>query len=139
MAIHLDWTSAKQGGPVARAVCRYHDLVQSLADQAKLPGFSDSDMDALAQEVEPRGFQRFGNFLEVQDWDQYREMMTGWVKTSRRYTTKFIRMTEVESLVFLELQETHSSGTVNSVSIYEFNQAGKINRLHVYLQMARVG
>ena len=52
----------------------------------------------------------------------------------------FKRITEVDGMVFLELEE-HSrvgdfSSIVNSLSVYEFTDDGRIRHIDLYLQMA---
>jgi hypothetical protein len=137
MPVYLDWASAEAGSRNARVVARYNQLMQELADRSKQPGFSKSEWDALQEVVSPREFQRFGNFLEVQNWEQYVELLHAWAPTSKSFSTNFRRMTDHEGLVFLELEEIHDSGPINSISLYEFDSSGKIVRLHIYLQMPR--
>jgi hypothetical protein len=133
MAIYLDRDSAAQGGAVARTVSRYNDLIEQLADQAKQPGFSIAAWDALSEVVETEGFQRFGCFMEVQNWADYVAMLHGWATTTP-FSSQFRRMTEAGNLAFLELQEKNGDVIVNSLSLYEVNTEGKICRLHIYLQ-----
>lgn len=137
MAIYLDWAAAENGSAQSRAVARYNRLMQQLADRSKQPGFARSDWSALEEVVAPDEFKRFGNFLDVQDWAQYVDLLHAWAPTSKSFTTHFRRMTDHENLVFVELEEIHDSGAINSVAVYEFNQTGKIARLHIYLQKPR--
>jgi hypothetical protein len=137
MAVYSDWESARKGGSAARSVVRYNDLMKQVADKARKPGYSKTDWRLLAEVVSPNEFQRFGNFLEVQNWDQYVDMLDRWAPSSKSFSTRFRRMTEQGNLVFLELEEVHDTGKINSVSIYELNDAGKIIRLHIYLQAPR--
>ena len=84
-------------------------------------------------------FVRVGNFKEVMRWHEYVAFLTGWAKTSE-WECSFKRVTEVGDLVFLELEERSKIGdfssVVNSMTVCEFNAAGKMRRLDVYLQMA---
>jgi hypothetical protein len=137
MAIYDSVEGVTNGGPAAKTVWRYHTLMQQIKDKARTPEYSRDDWKALAEVVDTSDFQRFGNFLEVQNWDQYIEMLDSWAPRSEKFSTTFRRMTEHGNLVFVELQESHDTGNINSVSIYELNSAGKIFRLHIYLQAPR--
>jgi hypothetical protein len=51
------------------------------------------------------------------------------------------RITELDRLVYFEVEERHFRGdnvhVVNSLTVFEFNEDGKICHLNVYLQQAR--
>jgi hypothetical protein len=52
------------------------------------------------------------------------------------------RITELPDLVFYEIEERHFRGddpphVVNSLTVFAFDEAGRIRRLDVYLQQAR--
>ncbi|MGN5239445.1 MULTISPECIES: hypothetical protein [unclassified Rhodococcus (in: high G+C Gram-positive bacteria)] len=123
----------------ARTVLAYSLLMKSLVDLAKEPGFSKESWAPLAELVATDGFVRVGNFKEVMNWSEYVEFLTGWAGSSQ-WAGSFRRITETPDVVFLELEERSSVGdfssVVNSVSIYEFDDAGKISHIDVYLQMA---
>jgi hypothetical protein len=84
-------------------------------------------------------FDRVGPFKEVMDWNSYVTFLTNWAMSSD-WEGSFKRITEFPDLVFLELEERSTVGNfssvVNSLSVYEFNGAGKIRHIDVYLQMA---
>jgi len=73
------------------------------------------------------------------NWSDYVNFLTNWA-TSSEWECSFKRITERPDLVFLELEERSKTGgyssIVNSVSVYEFNRAGKIRHVDIYLQMA---
>ena len=105
---------------------------------AKKPGFSVASWAPLAEFVDVDAFERVGNFKEVMSWTDYVGFLTNWATTSE-WEGSFKRVTEHDNVVFLELEERsrvgpHSS-VVNSVSVYEFNAAGKLKHLDIYLQM----
>ena len=81
-------------------------------------------------------FEQVGS-LEVMNWHQYTEFLTKWASQTA-FETKRRRISELPGLVFLELQETNTTETqstvVNSLSVYEFNDDGKIRHLDIYLQ-----
>jgi hypothetical protein len=127
---------------LSRKVLEYSLIVKRLVDSAKQPGFSAQSWAPLAQLVSVDEFERVGNFKEVMDWNGYVAFLTNWA-TSSDWDCSFKRVTEKANLVFLELEERSTTGgyssVVNSVSVYEFNSAGKIRHVDIYLQMALPG
>jgi len=111
--------------------------LKRLVDEAKQPGFSVKSWAPLADLVAVDEFRRVGNFKEQMDWPQYVEFLTRWAATSE-WEGSFKRISEVDGVVFLELEERSRVGehasVVNSTTVYEFNAAGKLRRLDVYLQ-----
>jgi len=127
---------------LSRKVLDYSLIMKRLVDRAKEPGFSVESWAPLAELVAVDGFERVGNFKEVMDWDQYVSFLTSWAP-SADWKCSFKRITEAPNLVFLELEERSTVGdissAINSVSVYEFNGAGKVRHLDIYLQMALPG
>jgi hypothetical protein len=76
------------------------------------------------------------------NWQDYITFLTSWAMGSE-WECSFKRITEAGNVVFLELEERLKMGdfssAVNSLSVYEFNDAGKIQHLDIYLQMAMPG
>ena len=107
-----------------------------------VPGLeSPADWAPLAEFVAVDEFERIGTFLEVQNWQQYTEMITVWARATESFETTVVRISEVDSLVYFEIEERHfrsgSVNVVNSLTVFEFDHDGKIRRLNVYLQQAR--
>lgn len=123
----------------SRAVLDYCMTTKRIVDQAKRPGFSADDWAPLTDLVDTEAFIRVGNFKEVMNWREYVDFLTNWA-TSSEWECSFKRITEAAGTVFLELEERSRTGdfsnSVNSISAYEFNEAGRISRIDVYLQMA---
>jgi hypothetical protein len=123
---------------VARTVLEYGRIVEQLVREAKAPGFGPAGWTPLAELVDTEAFVRVGNFKEVMNWAEYTTFLTHWA-SSAQWDCSFKRITETGGVVFLELEERSSVGdyasVVNSMSVYEFNDAGKIVRVDVYLQM----
>jgi hypothetical protein len=109
-----------------------------VVDEAKQPGFSEASWAPLAELVDVDAFERVGAFKEVQRWPEYVTFLTGWA-SGATWECSFKRITESGDLVFLELEERLGMGdvktAVNSLSVYEFNDAGKIRHLDIYLQV----
>ncbi len=127
-------------GPHSRKVLAYGECIERTVKAAKNPDFGDEGWAELEAMLNVRAFIRVGNFKEVMTWPQYRAMLTQW-GTTTDFWSNFRRISEVGNLVFLELEEhnTPQGGTetvVNSLSLYEFDAAGKLVHLDIYLQMA---
>jgi len=71
----------------------------------------------------------------VMGWPEYRTQLSHWASTPRMFKSVVQRMAEFPGLVYLEIEEHHIHGdddhTFDSLSIYEFDDAGKICRLRV--------
>jgi hypothetical protein len=123
---------------LSRKVLDYSLEMKRMVDAGKQPGFSERDWAGLASMVATDVFERVGNFKEVMTWPEYVGFLTGWVSTSE-WESSFKRVTEGDNVVLLELEERSRVGdyasVVNSVSVYEFDAAGKIKHLDIYLQM----
>lgn len=125
-------------GPLSAKVLRYTDLIEQTVKAAKQPGFTAADWSVLSEVVATDSFERVGNFLEVMDWDGYTRMLTEW-GTTTDFWSKFRRISEAGNVVFLELEEHNTpagqpESVVNSLSVYEFGDDGRIRHLDIYLQ-----
>ena len=105
------------------------------------PGFTSAGWAPLAEFVATGDFERVGTWLEVMNWQQYTEFLTQWAAASMGFDTTVRRVSELQGLVYLEIEERHTRpggvAVVNSRSVYEFNEDGKIRHLDVYLQQPR--
>ncbi|NKZ09941.1 hypothetical protein HGA11_03040 [Mycolicibacterium septicum DSM 44393] len=123
----------------SRAAVQYAVTTKRLVDAAKQPGFGDEGWAPLADLVAADEFERVGNFKEVMNWEQYTGFLTNWA-TASEWDGLFKRVSEVDGVVFLELEERTKMGdfesVVNSISVYEFTPDDKIRHIDVYLQMA---
>jgi len=121
-------------GPLTRTVLDYTQTIEQLAPSVK----ARTDWSRLAEFVAEDEFERVGTFLEVQDWRQYTEMLTRWASATERFETTLRRVSELSGRVYFEVEERHFRGAsahvVRSMTVFEFNQDGKIRRLDVYLQ-----
>ena len=122
----------------SRTVLEYGLTTKRLVDEAKKPGFSVNSWGPLAALVATDEFERVGAFKEVMDWSAYVDFLTNWA-TSSEWDCSLRRITETPDAVFLELEERSRIGefanVVNSLSVYEFDDAGKIRHIDLYLQM----
>lgn len=125
---------------LSRKVIAYSEGFSGVAAKAAAGMLSDADWAEMETLVDVDGFVREGVFVgaeaEVIDWATYRHYVTMYAgHTTWEGTLR--RITEVPGLVFLELEERNTRGGMthvsNTVTIYEFNDAGKLKRLHVYV------
>ena len=124
-------------GPLTPKVLEYEQTMKRLVQAAKAP----TDWTLLAGFVAVDEFERVGTFLEVQDWQQYTEMLTQWASATDSFETTVRRISESPGLVYYEIEEWHFRGgsvnVINSMTVFEFNDEGEIRHLDVYLQQAR--
>lgn len=122
----------------ARTVLQYSLITKRLVDEAKKPGFSVDSWAPLAELLAIDEFERVGAFKEVMTWSDYVDFLTNWAMSSE-WECSFKRITESDGRVFLELEERSRVGdfssVVNSVSVYEFTDDGRIRHIDIYLQM----
>ena len=125
---------------LSRKVLQYSENFLRIVNKLKQSGLSAADWAPLEEIVDVRDFRRLGVFLtnqaEVSNWQQYKQLITqygggtAWEGTLRR-------ITEVQGLVFLELEERNTRDGVtdvsNTVTIYKFNDAGRLSNLDVYV------
>jgi hypothetical protein len=125
-------------GELGTRVLEFEKTLKQIVAKAADPGFTAAAWAPLAELVAVDSFERVGNWLEVMNWQEYTAFLTKWASASTAFETKLRRISELPGLVFLELQETNTSSTrssvVNSLSVYEFDEAGKIRHLDIYLQ-----
>ena len=124
-------------GPLTRTVLDYTQTIERLVPDVKDP----SDWARLVEFVAVDDFERVGTFMEVQDWRQYTEMITRWASATDKFETTVRRVSELPGVVYFEVEERHSRSdathVVNSLTVFEFDDDGKIRHLDVYLQQKR--
>lgn len=67
----------------------------------------------------------------VMDWPQYLECFNLWALASPTYHNVVKRIAEFPGLVYLEIEEHHGDHIFNSLSVYEFDDQGKICGIRV--------
>lgn len=124
-------------GPLTETVLKYTRTIEGLVSAVQ----DQADWAPLVEFVAVDQFSRTGTFLEVQDWQGYTEMLTRWARATDSFETTVRRVSEVSGLVYFEIEERHGRGgkvhVVNSMTVFGFEDAGKIRHLDVYLQQAR--
>lgn len=123
-------------GPLTQKVILYQDIVRQLVPTVKAP----EDWAPLGDLLDTDHFERIGTFREVQNWQQYAQMLTGWANSVDSFETTVKRVTELPDLVYFEIEERHffagNAHVVNSMSVFEFDAEAKIRHIAVYLQQA---
>lgn len=138
------WTDpASVTGALSRKVLQYGDAIERAVKEAKQPGFTAATGWAeLESLLDPDAFERVGNDKVRMGWPVYRELLTKWATTTD-FRSEFHRISEAGNCVFLELTEHNTpansvgggaESVVNSLSLYEFDAAGKLVHLDIYLQ-----
>jgi hypothetical protein len=124
-------------GLLTEMVLEYDRTMKRLVAEDENPG----DWSPLTRFVAVDDFERVGTFLEVQNWRQYMEMLTRWASATERFETSVRRISEIDALVYYEIEERHFRGdsvtVVNSMTVFEFDVHHKICHLNVYVQQAR--
>ncbi len=123
----------------ARTALEYGMFQKRIMDRAKgAPDYSPDEWLGLKQFVTD-DFERIGNFKEVMTFQDMVGFLQAWSPT-QHWEGSFKRVIENDNVVWLELEERVGEGdaqqAVNSVTVYEFNDEGKIRHLDVYLQAA---
>jgi hypothetical protein len=142
-AVELTWTDRDAvTGTHARRVLQYGEIIERTVKAAKLPGFTEAGWDELASLLDVTSFERVGNDRVAMGWQVYRGLLMQWATTTD-FWSEFRRISEVGNLVFLELTEHNTpvgpggggaESVVNSCTLYEFGEAGRLVHLDIYLQ-----
>lgn len=131
--------AATPQGPLSRRVLEFEATFRRVvADAKKKPEITPADFEPLAEFAAVDEFERIGAWMEVMTWQEYVEFLVKFASSPRTFDTTIKRISELPRLVYLEIEERHAQGddvaVVNSLSIYQFNDAGKIRHLDIYLQ-----
>jgi hypothetical protein len=133
----MEREAAESAGPLTQRVLEYDRAMQRLVAEVRDP----ADWAPLTEFVAVEDFERVGTVLEVQNWNEYTEMLTRWASATESFETAVRRISETGALVYYEIEERHFRGdnvnVVNSMTVFEFDADDRICRLNVYLQQAR--
>jgi hypothetical protein len=123
---------------LSRIVLEWAVRSKELMDASKLPDFDKRRWNELAAFADVEHFKRIGTQKEVMNFFEFIGFMAQWAPTAE-WEGSFKRITEQDGLVILELEERVTieghTNAVNSISVYEFSDAGMLCHLDVYLQM----
>jgi hypothetical protein len=128
---------AEVTGPLSRVALEYAAIYDRVVPLAQRPGFGEHAWAPLEDLIAVDDFERVGLQKEVMDWPAYRTALTEFAR-SGAWVGTFRRVTESPGLVFLELVEMLTKGdrvtVINTVSVFEFDERGKIRHLDIYAQ-----
>jgi hypothetical protein len=130
-------TDPQDAGPLTVKVFAFEDALRRLVPSVQDP----SDWDPLKDLVATEHFERIGTFMETQNWELYTEMLTQWAGSIDSFETSVRRISELSGLVYYEIEERHHRGKnvniVNTLTVFEFDETGRIRHLNVFLQQPR--
>ena len=124
-------------GNMRRAI-DYGLFQKRIMDRARggAPDYSPKEWLGL-KELVTDDFRRVGTFKEEMTIDDMIGFLQAWSPT-QHWEGSFKRVSEYDNVVFLELEERVGEGAeqnaVNTVSVYHFDDAGKVQHLDVYIQ-----
>jgi hypothetical protein len=122
---------------LAAKVLEYERVFKRVAASASSPEFGRVSWAPLAELVAVDRFERVGIWRESMSWDEYTEMLTKFTKANA-FESSRQRIAEAGRRVFFDREERHFDGdrvhVVNAMSVYEFDDDGKICHLDVYIQ-----
>jgi hypothetical protein len=130
---------AHQFTNLTRKVMEYSEQFAGIVEKTKT-GLTGADWDGIEAMVDTANFQRVGQFLtdkvETIDWPTYKGYITQYAGYTEWEGT-LRRITEGPGVVIQELEERNTRDGVtdvaNTVMIYGFNAAGKLDHLDVYV------
>jgi hypothetical protein len=132
-------TAARRFSGLARRAIDYGRFQKNLMDRSRQAADYSPDEWFGLKDFVSDGFERVGNFKEVMTINDMIRFLQSLAPT-QHWEGSFKRVTEVDNVVWLELEERIGEGdqqaAVHSVSVYEFEDAGKIRHLDVYLPAA---
>ena len=127
-------TAAQRYAGNARRAIDYGLFQKKLMDRAKQAADYSPDEWLGLRDFVSDDFERIGNFKEVMTFADMVRFLQAWSPTAD-WEGSFKRVTEFDNVVCLELEERVAGHPpVNSVSVFEFDGAGRIRHLDIYLQ-----
>lgn len=130
--------AAERYSGLSRKAIDYGLFQKRIMDRArgKDNGYSPDEWLGL-KELVTDDFERIGTFKETMTIDQMIGFLQKWSPTAD-WAGSFKRVSEYDNVVVLELEErVRDAGdwtAVNTVSVYEYAEDGKLRHLDVYIQ-----
>jgi hypothetical protein len=120
-------------------VLDYCDIFNRTVKRAKQPGFTKAAWAPFAELVDVATFKRVGHQCELMNWSEYTDFVSQFA-AALEWEGSFRRVQERGGVVYLELTERCTIGghvdVSNTMTVYKFNEYGKLCQLDVYLQQA---
>jgi len=125
-------------GPLSAKVLQYLDAVARTAARAKASGITLADWDELAALVDTAAFVRIASPTKHFGWDEHIAQLTQWAPHAD-FETTVLDLRETRDCAFAKLVERNTVGgvhrVVNALSVYVFDDAGKVTGLQTYRQV----
>ncbi len=129
---------------LSRKVLQYSAGFVEVVNRLKAGAAPESAWTPLEELIDVANFQREGVFAgaeaEVIGWETYKSYISQYAGASS-WEGKLRHITEEPGRVILELEERNAQGgrthVSNTVTIYEFNEGGKLRHLDVYVMPLR--
>jgi hypothetical protein len=131
------------GRSLTDTVRAFASTQERLVPRVSQPDFSRDEWSPLTEFVDVEAFQRVGTEMEVQNWDQFLDMLTNWASRVDGFDAVVRGTSELPGIVYFEVEEHHRHGggvmVVNSLSVFEFDRMNRISQIRVYIQRAPTG
>lgn len=142
-------TKAQDHGPLARRVLDFLSVMDRVLEMPKDPPVTAEAWAPLGELIDRDKFHRVGNFGESVNWAEYTDLLVRWANFSwwKGYIWRLRELPASEGkpgLVYLESEERSNREhpvrddgdyeTLDSIAVYQFDDAGLITALHVYDQ-----
>ena len=139
----VDAMLAREQGPLTRKVLDFLKAMERIVNAPKDPPMTPEAWAPLGELLDTEAFFRVGNFGEQVGWKEYTELLTRW-GNSAWFQCMVWRIHETEHCAILEAEERSSTegpvsaarpyNTLDSCTVYQFDEAGKVKGLYVYDQ-----
>jgi hypothetical protein len=124
----------------SRTVLAYSEAFSAIMASAKQHALTPADWKKMETIVDVENFERVGVFTTAQTekhgWQQYTSTISQYASIAD-FEATLRHITETDERVILALEEHNTVNGVphiaNTITIYEFNAAGKIHHLEVYV------
>lgn len=130
--------AAISNGPLSQRVQQLVDVMRNNLVKAMKEGVQEADWAPLRDLIAVEEFERVGPFRDALDWQGYVQLLCQWLNHSEGWDPVMKLRVEADGVVFMQCEEMITNGDrvdpFYSLSIYRFNDQGKIKRLEVYMQ-----
>ncbi len=125
-------------GPLSRKVIEFIDTTARLVKRAKQPDFSPDEWNVLAALVAVDAFERVSANKGSRNWQEDMALRSQW-SANADFDSKIRRIKELGNLVYMDIEENirapGQTTSVNTLGIFEFNEAGKLRKVTAYQQL----
>ncbi len=127
-------------GQLSQKVIEFIDTTARLVKRAKQPDFSPDEWNELAALVAVDEFERVSANKDGRNWQEDMALRSQW-SANADFDSKIRRIKEAGNLVYMDIVENVTANghtnSVNTLGIFEFNEAGKLRKVTAYQQLDR--